>query len=443
MLDSCNTLYLFRDILTAIKFEYGKNIKGQPQMANPITTRLQESLDSLKVSQQYRQLPNLDHQGPYVTYKEKKLLNVASNDYLGLGGDSELQLAFLTQIQQQSIPKMSATSSRLLTGNDKQLQALESELQLWYQAAVGKLRVNLPPKSALVVNSGYHANIGILPALTALPVKTLILADKLVHASIIDGIRLSQSKLCTYQRYRHNNYQHLALMIEQAEATVERIIIVTESIFSMDGDRADLHKLVQLKAADSRIELYVDEAHAVGVLGNQGLGLAEETQTLADIDYLVGTFGKAFASVGAYILCDDVVKQWLINHMRPLIFSTALPPINHAWTRFILAKMPQLNNQREHLSTLTLQLRQAIDPQYRVSSTIPETTSQMTYNSPIVPYILGDNASAIAKAQQLQDAGFYALPIRPPTVPANTARIRLVMNAALTTQDCERLIQQL
>lgn len=338
---------------------------------------------------------------------------------------------------------MSATSSRLLTGNDKQLQALESELQLWYQAAVGKLRVNLPPKSALVVNSGYHANIGILPALTALPVKTLILADKLVHASIIDGIRLSQSKLCTYQRYRHNNYQHLALMIEQAEATVERIIIVTESIFSMDGDRADLHKLVQLKVADSRIELYVDEAHAVGVLGNQGLGLAEETQTLADIDYLVGTFGKAFASVGAYILCDDVVKQWLINHMRPLIFSTALPPINHAWTRFILAKMPQLNNQREHLSTLTLQLRQAIDPQYRVSSTIPETTSQMTYNSPIVPYILGDNASAIAKAQQLQDAGFYALPIRPPTVPANTARIRLVMNAALTTQDCERLIQQL
>jgi len=290
-----------------------------------------------------------------------------------------------------------------------------------------------------VVNSGYHANIGILPALTALPVKTLILADKLVHASIIDGIRLSQSKLCTYRRYRHNNYQHLALMIEQAEATVERIIIVTESIFSMDGDRADLHKLVQLKAADNRIELYVDEAHAVGVLGNQGLGLAEETQTLADIDYLVGTFGKAFASVGAYILCDDVVRQWLVNHMRPLIFSTALPPINHAWTRFILAKMPQLNSKREHLSVLSLKLRQAIDQQLSVSS----TTQQMSYSSPIVPYILGDNANAIAKAQQLQDAGFYALPIRPPTVPANTARIRLVMNAAMTIQDCERLTQQL
>jgi 8-amino-7-oxononanoate synthase len=334
---------------------------------------------------------------------------------------------------------MSATSSRLLTGDDEQLQALETELQQWYQLAASNIEGASSPKSALVVNSGYHANIGILPALTALPVKTLILADKLVHASLIDGLRLSQSKLCTYRRYRHNDYQHLALMIEQAEPAVERIIIVTESIFSMDGDHADLHKLVQLKAVDSRIELYVDEAHAIGVLGNQGLGLAEETQTLVDIDYLVGTFGKAFASVGAYILCDDTAKQWLVNHMRPLIFSTALPPINHAWTRFVLAKMPLLNNRREHLSELSLQLRRAIDQQYNVSSTTP----QMSYHSPIVPYILGDNSRAIAKAQQLQKAGFYALPIRPPTVPVNTARIRLVMNAALTTQDCERLIQQL
>lgn len=418
-------------------------------MASLIITSLQEALNSLKVSQQYRHLPNLEHQGRYVINKEKKLLNIASNDYLGLGSDSDLQREFLANIGQYSahrIPKMSAASSRLLTGNDEQLQALESELQHWYQQAVA-LKGIPSLKSALVINSGYHANIGILTALTALPVKTIILADKLVHASIIDGIRLSQSKLCSYRRYRHNDYQQLAFMVGQVEADVERIIIVTESIFSMDGDRADLQRLVQLKAADSRIELYVDEAHAVGILGNQGLGLAEETQTLTDIDYLVGTFGKAFASVGAYILCDDIVKQWLINHMRPLIFSTALPPINHAWTRFILARMPQLNNRREHLAELSLQLKHAIKPEYRVSSTSSSntspTTSKMTYDSPIVPYILGDNASAMNKAQQLQDAGFYALPIRPPTVPANTARIRLVMNAALTIDDCQRLIEHL
>ena len=410
-------------------------------MTRRITSHLQEALTALKATQQYRQLPNLQHHGQYVISEGKTLLNIASNDYLGLGGDTELQNEFLSQLTPLSVaqmPKMSATSSRLLTGNDAQLQALESELQEWYQTAVGKRDISAS-KSVLVLNSGYHANLGILPALTTLPVKTLILADKLVHASIIDGLRLSQSKLVSYRRYRHNDYEHLATFIEKAAPDIERIIIVTESIFSMDGDRADLCQLVHLKASDARIELYVDEAHAIGVLGDTGLGLAEETQTLADIDYLVGTFGKAFASVGAYIMCDDVVKQWLINRMRPLIFSTTLPPINHAWTRFILAKMPMLNNQRAHLARLSTKLSQAIDPRYRVSQNIQHPH----YESPIVPYILGDNASTLAKAQQLQAAGFYALPIRPPTVPANTARIRLVMNAKLTDEDCEQLIRQL
>ena len=410
-------------------------------MQNSITERLQSALADLKAKQQYRQLPNLKHDGRYVISNSKALLNIASNDYLGLGGDTEMQAEFLTQVGQLSTthtPKMSATSSRLLTGNDIQLEALEEELQNWYQSAIEKQSLT-KSKSVLVLNSGYHANLGILPALTTLPVKTLILADKLVHASIIDGMRLSQSKLVTYRRYRHNDYEHLAKFIEQADETVERIIIVTESIFSMDGDRADLLQLVQLKSKDARIELYIDEAHAVGVLGDTGLGLAEETHTLADIDYLVGTFGKAFASMGAYIMCDEVVKQWLINAMRPLIFSTALPPINHAWTRFILAKMPTLTDQRAHLAQLSTTLSQAIDPRHRVSPTVED----MDYQSPIVPYILGDNASTLAKAQQLQAAGFYALPIRPPTVPTNTSRIRLVMNAKLTNEDCERLIQQL
>ncbi|MGP4715678.1 8-amino-7-oxononanoate synthase [Psychrobacter sp. T6-6] len=415
-------------------------------MKKAITDHLQVALADLKAKQQYRQLPELQHHGRYIIKEGEALLNIASNDYLGLGGDTELQAEFFDQLEQSSDtlpPKMSATSSRLLTGNDTQLQTLESELQNWYESAVEKQNVPkqniLNSRTALVLNSGYHANLGILPALTALPVKTLILADKLVHASIIDGMRLSQSKLVTYRRYRHNDYEHLARFIEQADESVERIIIVTESIFSMDGDRADLLQLVQLKAKDARIELYVDEAHAVGVLGKTGLGLAEETHTLVDIDYLVGTFGKAFASVGAYIMCDDITKQWLINAMRPLIFSTALPPINHAWTRFILGKMPALTDQRVHLAQISRQLSQAISPEYRV----PSSAQTPTYESPIVPYILGDNARTMAKAKQLQAAGFYALPIRPPTVPANTARIRLVMNAKLTIADCEQLIAQL
>ena len=406
-----------------------------------IINRLQDSLNALVAANQYRQIPNLQHHGRYVLSEGKQLLNIASNDYLGLGSDSQLQSEFLSQFSQLSVvnvPRMSATSSRLLTGNDEQLQALESELQDWYQNAVDKQNLS-SSKSVLVFNSGYHANIGILPALTALPIKTLILADKLVHASIIDGIRLSANKLVSYRRYRHNDYEHLAKFIEQADSSIERIIIVTESIFSMDGDRADLNQLVQLKAKDARIELYIDEAHAIGILGDTGLGLAEESKTLADIDYLVGTFGKAFASIGAYIMCDEVVKQWLINQMRPLIFSTALPPINHAWTRFILAKMSNLTEQRLHLAQLSTMLSAAIPEPYRVSATNPNTV----YQSPIVPYILGDNALTIAKSKQLQAAGFYALPVRPPTVPANTARIRLVMNATLSSDDCQRLITHL
>ena len=406
-----------------------------------IINRLQDSLNALVAANQYRQIPNLQHHGRCVLSEGKQLLNIASNDYLGLGSDSQLQSEFLSQFNQMPItntPRMSATSSRLLTGNDEQLQALESELESWYQNAVDKQNLS-SSKSVLVFNSGYHANIGVLPALTALPIKTLILADKLVHASIIDGIRLSENKLVSYRRYRHNDYEHLAKFIEQADSSIERIIIVTESIFSMDGDRADLNQLVQLKAKDARIELYIDEAHAIGILGDTGLGLAEESKTLVDIDYLVGTFGKAFASIGAYIMCDEVVKQWLINQMRPLIFSTALPPINHAWTRFILAKMPNLTEKRLHLAQLSTMLSAAIPEPYRVSATNPNTD----YQSPIVPYILGDNALTIAKSKQLQAAGFYALPVRPPTVPANTARIRLVMNAALSSDDCQRLIAHL
>ena len=410
-------------------------------MSTSIHKRLQAELVQLKDKQQYRQLPNIEHHGHYVISKGKTLLNIASNDYLGLSGDTALQYEFFERMQQlptAQLPKMSAASSRLLTGNDAQLQMLEDELQHWYQMATGE-KNSTAPKSALVMNSGYHVNIGLLPALTALPVKTLMLADKLVHASIIDGIRLSQNKWCAYRRYRHNDYEHLATLLAQVEDNVERIIIITESIFSMDGDRADLPALVRLKALDSRIELYVDEAHAVGVLGHQGCGLAEETQTLTDIDYLVGTFGKAFASIGAYVLCDDTVKSWLVNHMRPLIFSTALPPLNHAWTRFILAKMPELQSRRQHLAQISLQLSHAISPVHRV----PAETQEMAYQSPIVPYILGDNARTIAKAAQLQAAGFYALPIRPPTVPANTARIRLVMNASISKADCQRLIEHL
>ncbi|WP_296205884.1 8-amino-7-oxononanoate synthase [Psychrobacter sp. UBA3962] len=406
-------------------------------MTGPTRLSVAQQLDTLKSKEQYRQLPPVTHQDQWIICNERRLLNISSNDYLGLGNETQLQSQFLSYLQQMPdsvLPKMGSTSSRLLTGNHSQLPLLEAELLDWYRLALPEKQSSMSNKAVLVVNSGYHANIGILPALAKLPVNTLILTDTLIHASLIDGVRLIGSKHthCTYQRYRHNDMEHLTALIEQATDEVERIIVVTESIFSMDGDRADLQGLVKLKASDPRIELYVDEAHAVGVLGHNGLGLAEETQTLEDIDYIVGTFGKAFASMGAYVICDASIREWLINQMRSFIFSTALPPITHCWTRFVLAKMPSLSNLRNHLAEVSLRVSQAI-----------HTDSEVSYQSPIIPYILGDNASAVQKAQALQQAGFYTLPIRPPTVPVGTARIRLVMNAKLSVEDCDRLIEQL
>lgn len=404
-------------------------------MTQPTLSSVAHHLDALNLNDQYRRLPDIKHQDQWIITDNSTLLNISSNDYLGLGSDTRLQTQFLDQLQalpDSLLPSMGSTSSRLLTGNHEQLQLLEEELLQWYQLALSPQQRQTSTKSVLVMNSGYHANIGILPALAKLPLHTLIVSDELIHASIIDGIRLISNKQCAKQRYRHNDLEHLASIIESADTSIERIIIVTESIFSMDGDRADLTALVELKACDPRIELYVDEAHAVGVLGRNGLGLCEETQTLESIDYLVGTFGKAFASMGAYIICDEKVRHWLINQMRSFIFSTALPPITHSWTRFILAKMPSLHHLRTHLAQLSLQLVGAI-----------EDGSTACYQSPIIPFITGDNASAVNKAQELRDAGFYVLPIRPPTVPVGAARIRMVMNAKLTVEDCTRLISHL
>ncbi len=410
----------------------------------------QNALNNLIDKDQYRSIPDLCHQQQWVKLnnQDKQLINIASNDYLGIGANSELQAEFFDYYYQQPVterPKFGSTSSRLLTGNDQQLQQLENELTQWYNLN------SKPSLSALVFNSGYHSNLGILPAISVLPSQTgntLILADKLVHASIIDGIRLaSLNKKCNYKRYRHNDYQHLRQLIKRSDddhsqggliqdglsqSKLERIIIVSESIFSMDGDLANLAELVAIKSSDSRIELYIDEAHAVGVMGETGLGLAQSTDTLADIDYLIGTFGKAFAGMGAYIICQPVVKDWLINSMRPLIYSTALPPMTHAWSRFVLQKISGMQPQRQHLIDIANQLRQAIET---------KTEQANPSQSAIIPYILGTNSKAINKAKELQQAGFYALPIRPPTVPPNTARIRLVMNAGLMQEACERLIE--
>ena len=372
-----------------------------------------QQLEQLSAKNQYRSIPDLVHQGRYITRENRKMLNMSSNDYLGLASNENLRQSFLQQYA-DNFPSFTSSSSRLLTGNFPVYTDLEQFIAQRFQR-----------ESALLFNSGYHANLGILPALTT--TKSLILADKLVHASMIDGIRLSQ---CEFFRYRHNDYEHLKSLLEKNAGKFDRTFIVTESVFSMDGDVADLNYLAQLKTQFPNTYLYVDEAHAIGVYGKNGLGIAEQANVIADIDLLVGTFGKALASMGAYVVCDQILKECLINQMRPLIFSTALPPFNVAWTHFIFERLPQFSKERTHLEQLSAFLRQEVEHRTQI---MPSQTC-------IVPYILGENEATLAKAKALQEQGYYCLPIRPPTVPKGTSRIRLSLTADMTMDEVKQFV---
>ncbi|UUM27476.1 8-amino-7-oxononanoate synthase [Acinetobacter colistiniresistens] len=374
-----------------------------------------EQLEQLKQQGNFRQFTANQQLGKWITIQDRSMLNLASNDYLGLAADLSLREEFLDTLKIERA-LFSSSSSRLLTGNFAEYEQFENSLS----KAFGR--------TALLFNSGYHMNIGLLPALA--DSKTVILADKLVHASMIDGIRLSTAQ---YVRYRHNDLQHLEQLLQKyhQDEQVERIIVVTESIFSMDGDETDLAALAQLKQRFAKTMLYVDEAHAIGVRGEQGLGCAEQYGVLDQIDFLVGTFGKAIASVGGYIICDSIIRDYLINKMRPLIFSTALPPISMAWSDFIFNKVLSMQQQRQHLTEISQYLQQAV-----IAKGFSSPSS-----SHIVPIIVGESQAAIEKARYVQQQGFYAMPVRPPTVPQNSSRLRISLTSLVQKAELEQLVE--
>lgn len=373
----------------------------------------EDKLNEIKKLGNLRALQCLYNNGSRIIVENNEYINLASNDYLGIATDRELCSEFLESLKQEDF-HFSASSSRLQTGNYEAHIALENRLSELFHT-----------KAALVFNSGYHANTGILPAVTTN--RSLILADKLVHASIIDGIRLSAAKCI---RFKHNDYQQLERLIQQAENKYDRIIIVTESIFSMDGDEADLQTLVKFKQQYPGIMLYVDEAHAIGVRGMHGLGCCEEQNVIEHIDFLIGTFGKALGSCGAYLVCNKIVREYLVNTMRTFIFTTALPPINLKWTLFTLNKAVMMNDRRSHLKRISDLLREELPPQ----------KINIQSNSHIVPYVTGSSSAAYDVAKEIQKQGFYVLPVRPPTVPEGTARIRISLTANCSVEDILKLI---
>lgn len=378
------------------------------------TLRMEEELRRLSATGNLRSLPGGTHHGRYLERDGRRMLNLSSNDYLGLASGTDLWARFLPTLRPEDCLPTSA-SARLLTGDYPIARRLERLLATLYGA-----------EAALTFGSGYHANVGILPAIAT--ADTLILADKLVHASLIDGIRLAAPARCV--RYRHNDMHQLErLMREHRNRSNGPIVVVTESIFSMDGDRAPLDTLVGLKRRYGNVMLYVDEAHAFGARGPQGLGLAEEMGLQKDIDLLIGTFGKAAASMGAFVVCKDVVCRYLMNRMRPFIFSTALPPALMAWTHHVVSQLPAMADRRRRLTDLSDRLRRALADLGIVTPS----------ESHIIPLIVGPSTEAVQRAEALQEAGYYVLAVRPPTVPPGTSRIRLSLTAAVEPAEVEGL----
>lgn len=374
---------------------------------------ISSKIDELSLQGQLRDLKPLTKRATdgTVHYRGQKLLNLSSNDYLGISNNVELRKEFYSSLDEESELEnfsLGLASSRLLTGDAQLSHDFEKDLALKYRA-----------EEVLLFNSGYHANIGILPALCTK--KDLILSDKLNHASIHDGIRLSRSKS---KRFTHKDYDQLERILKKHRENFDNVFIVSESVFSMDGDVADIPKLIELKEKYNCL-LYLDEAHAIGMYGNEGLGKAEEVGALGMIDFLVATFGKAFGSIGAFVACSGTIKKLLINESRSFIFTTALPPVVTHWNNFIFQKVILMGKERHYVQQLSDKLRESLLDNDLV--TFGETN--------IVPVIIGDNSKTVQISERMMGQGFFMLPIRPPTVPQGSSRFRLSITAAMKWDD--------
>ena len=373
-------------------------------MADAKKIRLREriagELESLREQSQLRSLEILSG------------VNLCSNDYLGLAADPHLKQAVIEAVA--SAQRMGATGSRLLSGNSREWEELEIEFAEFAGA-----------ESSLYFGSGYAANVGLLSSV--LQPGDFAFSDALNHASLIDGIRLSGARKIIYP---HGDMRFLEGALREESRSTGAKVIVTESIFSMEGDVARIEDLLRL-ATTYGAELIVDEAHALGVRGPEGRGVTAELKLEREIYAIVYPCGKALASAGAFVCCGAALKDFLVNRARTFLFSTALPPYFSRQIHAALAIARKEDARRKHLHEISIALREGLSAaglNYGASST------------QIVPVILGSNEAALRVATQLQAAGFAVRAIRPPTVPAGTARIRISLTSRITLADVHRLV---
>lgn len=370
-----------------------------------------DQLQALRAQSLHRKLREIGSaQGPQVQIVGQQLINFSSNDYLGLANDSRLRETVVAAIAEFGV---GAGASRLISGTQSPHVRLEAALAKWKGT-----------QSALCFSSGYAAALGTIPALVGK--QDVVLLDKLSHASLIDGARLSGAILRVFP---HNHLGKLESHLEWAkrEHPGRRILVVTESVFSMDGDRAPLQQLVDLKKRFGAL-LFLDEAHAVGVIGANGRGLAAELGLAGEIDVQMGTLSKALGVSGGYICGSRNLIEWLVNRARSFIFSTAPPP---AFAAAALAAVEFLASEEGEKRRQTLwarikTLRAALPPQRETANSVSVGHDP---GSAIHPWIVGDEQSAIDLARSLQGDGLLVPAIRYPTVAKGASRLRITVTA--------------
>jgi glycine C-acetyltransferase len=353
-------------------------------------------------------------QGSRIHIDGKEVLNFCSNNYLGLADDPRLVNAAMESLR---VEGFGSGASRLVCGTMESHQRLEAALADFKETP-----------AALVFSSGYMANVGILSALFSRG--DVIFSDRLNHASIVDGIRLSGAKMI---RYPHADPDALEDMVSRAKGRFRRGAIVTDSVFSMDGDLAPLEDLMDIARRHDCVVM-IDEAHALGVFGAKGLGLAEHFGLERRVDIQMGTLSKSAGAFGAYACGSQELIDCLVNKARGFIYTTALPPSVAAVGVRALEIISEESWRREQLWVNTRYLRERC---LAMGWDIGQS------QSPIIPLMVGDSAVAMKVSQRLFEKGIFVSAIRPPTVPSGTARLRMTVMATHTVDDLDAVTQAL
>ncbi len=352
-------------------------------------------------------------QGREITIDGRKVLNFCSNDYLGLADDPRLKEAAVQTIGREGL---GAGASRLVCGNMLAHQRLEGAIARFKAA-----------EACLLFSTGYMANVGIISSIFGR--EDIVFCDRLNHASIIDGILLSQARL---RRYPHRDMQALEAMLQEASGFKKKGII-TDSVFSMDGDIAPLNEIVRLARTYDCIVM-IDEAHALGVMGENGRGLAEHCGVEDQIDIAMGTLSKAAGSFGAYCCGSAELIAFLVNKARSFIYTTGMPPAIAAASMRAIEIIQGEPARRQRLWENTGYMKAAL------KSAGWDTLGSQT---PIIPIVVGDPEVAVAFSDRLLEEGVFVSAIRPPTVPQDTARLRLTVTAAHTREDLDYAVGKL